>query len=328
MHDAIIEAEGLVKDYGGKVRALDGLTLTVQPGSIFGLLGPNGAGKTTLIRILTTLLPPDAGTARVAGVDVCTDPAGVRAQIGLAGQYAAVDDYLTGRENVEMVGRLYGLPRDQARRRARQVLERIDLAAVADRQVKTYSGGMRRRLDLAASLVGRPQVLLLDEPTAGLDPASRHDLWALIRDLVNTGTTALLTTQYLEEADQLADRIAVIDHGRLVSEGTAAQLKDRVGGAVVELRVQAADRDRTLRALRDGGQQDPTVDEHDGRLVLPAPDGARTLTVALRRLEAVGVTAEDAALRKPTLDEVFLALTGHHAAGNGNGRASHTEPDR
>jgi ABC-2 type transport system ATP-binding protein len=338
MHDAIIEAEGLVKAYSGKVRALDGLSLTVQPGSIFGLLGPNGAGKTTLIRILTTLLAPDAGTARVAGVDVRTDPAGVRAQIGLAGQYAAVDDYLTGQENVEMVGRLYGLSLRQARRRAADVLERIHLVDAADRQVKTYSGGMRRRLDLAASLVGRPQVLFLDEPTAGLDPASRHDLWALIRDLVATGTTVLLTTQYLEEADQLADRIAVIDHGRLLIQGTAPQLKDRVGGAVVELRVAAADRVRTLRVLRDGGQQDPTVDEHDGRVVLPAPDGARTLTVALHRLEAAGISPQDAALRKPTLDEVFLALTGHHAtAGNGNphdrpgaagrrGRARHAEP--
>ncbi len=329
MHDAIIEAEGLVKSFGS-IRALDGLTLTVQRGSIHALLGPNGAGKTTLIRILTTLLPPDTGTARVAGVDVRTDPAGVRAQIGLAGQSAAVDDYLTGRENVEMVGRLYGLSLRQARRRAADVLERIYLVDAADRQVKTYSGGMRRRLDLAASLVGRPQVLFLDEPTAGLDPASRHDLWQLIRDLVQTGTTVLLTTQYLEEADRLADRIAVIDHGRLVSEGTAPQLKDRVGGAVVELRVAAADRGRTLQALRDDGQQDPTVDEHGGSVVLPAPDGARTLTVALRRLEAAGITPQDAALRKPTLDEVFLALTGHHATptGNGNGPARHLEATR
>jgi ABC-2 type transport system ATP-binding protein len=340
VHDAIIEAEGLVKTFGGKVRALDGLTLTVQPGGIFGLLGPNGAGKTTLIRILTTLLPPDAGTARVGGVDVRTDPPGVRAQIGLAGQSAAVDDYLTGRENVEMVGRLYGLPRREARQRASEVLERMHLAAVANRQVKTYSGGMRRRLDLAASLVGRPQVLFLDEPTAGLDPASRHDLWQLIRDLAATGTTVLLTTQYLEEADQLADRIAVIDHGRLLIQGTANQLKDRVSGAVVELRVPDTDRSRTLQALRDAAGEDPTYDEGGGRVVLPAPDGSRTLTVALRRLEAAGITPQDAALRKPTLDEVFLALTGHHAtAGNANthdrpvaagrrGRARHAEPAR
>jgi daunorubicin resistance ABC transporter ATP-binding subunit len=320
MDDAIIQAEGLVKTFGGKVRALDGLRLTVPRGGIFALLGPNGAGKTTLIRILATLLPPDAGTARIAGIDVRANPAGVRAQIGLAGQAAAVDGYLTGRENVEMVGRLYGLRRGPARRRAREVLERIHLAGVADRQVKTYSGGMRRRLDLAASLVGRPRVLFLDEPTAGLDPASRHDLWALIRDLAADGTTVLLTTQYLEEADQLANRIAVIDQGRLAIQGTASQLKDHVGGAVVELRVAAADRTRTLQALQKAGLHDPTVDAHDGRVVLPAPDGPRTLRVALRHLEQAGITPVDAALRRPTLDEAFLALTGHHATAGGRAR--------
>jgi ABC-2 type transport system ATP-binding protein len=320
MDDAIILAEGLVKTFGGKIRALDGLRLTVQQAGIFALLGPNGAGKTTLIRILATLLPPDAGTARVAGIDVRANPAGVRAQIGLAGQSAAVDGYLTGRENVEMVGRLYGLRPGPAQRRAREVLERIHLTGVADRQVKTYSGGMRRRLDLAACLVGRPRVLFLDEPTAGLDPASRHDLWALIRDLAEGGTTVLLSTQYLEEADQLANRIAVIDHGRLASEGTASQLKDRVGGAVVELRVAAADRARTLKALREAGLHHPTVDPHDGRVVLSAPDGPRTLQVALRRLEDAGITPADAALRKPTLDEAFLALTGHHATAGGRAR--------
>jgi len=317
VHDAIIDAEGFVKVFG-KVRALDGLTLTVPPGGIYGLLGPNGAGKTTLIRVLTTLLEPDAGSARVAGVDVRADPAGVRARIGLAGQSAAVDEVLTGRENVEMVGRLYGLPRREARHCAQEVLERIHLAGAADRPVKTYSGGMRRRLDLAASLVGRPQVLFLDEPTAGLDPASRHDLWELIGDLVGTGTTVLLTTQYLEEADQLADRIAVVDHGRLVGEGTGEQLKDRVGGAVVELRVPASDHQRTLAALRGAGM-DPTVDEHTGRIVLGAPDGPRTLTEALRRLDAQGINPADATLRKPTLDDVFLALTGHRAARSGSG---------
>jgi ABC-2 type transport system ATP-binding protein len=320
MDDAIIQAEDLVKAYGGKVRALDGLSLIVPRGGIFALLGPNGAGKTTLIRILATLLPPDAGAARIAGIDVRQDPAGVRAQIGLAGQAAAVDGWLTGRENVEMVGRLYGLPRGLARRRAREVLERIHLTDVADRQVKTYSTGMRRRLDLAASLVGRPRVLFLDEPTAGLDPASRHDLWALIRDLAEDGTTVVLTTQYLEEADQLASRIAVIDHGRLASEGTAAQLKDRVGGAVVELRVAAADRARTFRALREADLRDAGVDAHDGRVVLPAPAGPKTLQVALRRLEDAGVTPLDAALRKPTLDEAFLALTGHHTAASDRAR--------
>jgi ABC-2 type transport system ATP-binding protein len=323
--DAIIKVEGLVKVFGGKVpvRALDGLDLTVERGGVYGLLGPNGAGKTTLIRVLTTLLPADAGSARVAGVDVRQHPEQVRARIGLAGQYAAVDDHLTGQENVQMVGRLYGLPRRQARRRAGELLARIGLTEAADRQVGTYSGGMRRRLDLAACLVGRPQVLFLDEPTAGLDPASRRDLWALIGDLVDTGTTVLLTTQYLEEADQLADRIAVIDHGQLVSEGTPNQLKDRVGGAVLELTVPDDDRARALRALRTMQAEDPTDDQHRGRIVLPAPDGARTLTEALRRLDAAGVTPEDVALRKPTLDDVFLALTGHRAAtptGNGPDR--------
>jgi ABC-2 type transport system ATP-binding protein len=231
-----------------------------------------------------------------------------------------VDEVLTGRENVEMVGRLYGLSRRQARQRASQVLARIRLAEAADRQVKTYSGGMRRRLDLAASLVGRPQVLFLDEPTAGLDPASRRDLWELIGNLVDAGTTVLLTTQYLEEADRLADRIAVIDHGRLVSEGAPDQLKDRVGGSVLEVTVPEVDRNRALQALRSVGGQDPTDDRDHGRIVLPAPDGARTLTEALRQLDAAGVTPEDVALHKPTLDDVFLALTGHRATtpgGNG-----------
>jgi ABC-2 type transport system ATP-binding protein len=318
MNDAIIKVEGLVKVFKGDIRALDGLDLTVERGGVYGLLGPNGAGKTTLIRVLTTLLPADAGSARVAGVDVRADPARVRARIGLAGQTAAVDDHLTGRENVEMVGRLYGLPRRQARRRAGELLERIGLAEAADRQIKTYSGGMRRRLDLAASLVGRPQVLFLDEPTAGLDPASRRDLWALLGDLVDTGTTVLLTTQYLEEADQLAHRIAVIDHGHVVSEGTPDQLKDRVGGAVLELTVPDGHRTRALWALRTMQAEDQTDDQHRGRIVLPAPDGARTLTQALRRLDAAGSTPEDVALRKPTLDDVFLALTGHFATPTGN----------
>jgi ABC-2 type transport system ATP-binding protein len=318
MDNAIIQVQDLVKVFGSKVpvRALDGLDLTVERGGVYGLLGPNGAGKTTLIRVLATLLEPDRGRVRVAGIDVRHHPEQVRARIGLAGQYAAVDDHLTGRENVEMVGRLYGLPRRQARRRAGEVLERIGLEQVADRQVRTYSGGMRRRLDLAASLVGRPGVLFLDEPTAGLDPVSRRELWALVADLVEGGTTVLLTTQYLEEADQLADRIAVIHHGRVVSDGTGDQLKDRVGGAVLELTVPEADRAQTLQALRTLRAED----RHHDRIVIPAPDGPRTLTEALRRLHAAGITPEDVALHKPTLDDVFLALTGHLAttpSGNG-----------
>jgi ABC-2 type transport system ATP-binding protein len=323
MDNAIIQVEDLVKVFGGKVpvRALDGLSLTVECGGVYGLLGPNGAGKTTLIRVLATLLEADRGRVRVAGIDVRRHPAEVRARIGLAGQYAAVDDHLTGRENVEMVGRLYGLPRRQARRRAGEVLERIGLTQVADRQVRTYSGGMRRRLDLAASLVGRPGVLFLDEPTAGLDPASRRELWVLVGDLVEGGTTVLLTTQYLEEADRLADRIAVIHHGRVVSDGTGDQLKDRVGGAVLELTVPEADRAQTLKALRTLRAEGPAEDRHHGRIVVPAPHGAATLAEVLCRLHAAGVTPEDLALHKPTLDDVFLALTGQLAttpSGNGH----------
>jgi ABC-2 type transport system ATP-binding protein len=324
MNDAIVEVDGLLKVFNGQVRALDGLSLAVERGSVYGLLGPNGAGKTTLIRVLATLLPPDAGSARVAGIDVRRHPERVRTRIGLAGQSAAVDEHLTGRENLEMVGRLYGLPRRQARRRSGEILERIGLTEAADRQVRTYSGGMRRRLDLAACLVGRPQVLFLDEPTAGLDPASRRELWELIGDLVQGGTTVLLTTQYLEEADQLADRIAVIDHGRLVSEGTGDQLKDRVGGAVLELTVPDGDPARARWALRAMGAEDPTDDRHHGKILVPAPDGPATLAEALRRLEAAGVVPLDVTLRKPTLDDVFLALTGHAATANGHNRPKET----
>jgi len=307
--EPIIEVDGLVKTFRGGMRALDGLTLRVPAGVIYALLGPNGAGKTTLIRVLATLLPFDQGTACVAGVDVGRDPAAVRALIGLAGQYAAVDDYLTGRENVEMVGLLYGLTRREARRRTYEVLDRIGLVDAADRPVRTYSGGMRRRLDLAASLVGRPAVIFLDEPTTGVDPASRRELWALIRELVGAGTTVLLTTQYLEEADRLADRIAVIDHGRLVCEGTGDQLKDQVGAAVVELSVPDIDRARTLAALTDAGADPHGRDS--GAVVVPAPLGARSLHRVLRELEAAGIAPETIGLRKPTLDEVFLTLTGH-----------------
>lgn len=301
--EPIITASGLVKTYG-QVKALDGLSLSIGRGVIFGLLGPNGAGKTTLIRVLATLLRPDSGTATVAGVDVCRDPSGVRRRIGLAGQYAAVDDYLTGRENIEMTGRLYGMSRRDAKRRATDVLDRIRLADAADRQVKTYSGGMRRRIDLAASLIGRPEVLFLDEPTTGVDPASRRDLWDLIKDLVRSGTTVLLTTQYLEEADQLADRIAVINHGRLVSEGTAEELKARTGGSVLELSVPDGQRDPALAVL-PGASFDP----RRGKVVAPAGRGVDSLREALQLLDSAGIRPEDVGLHRPTLDDVFLHLT-------------------
>ncbi|HEV8172734.1 MAG TPA: ATP-binding cassette domain-containing protein [Actinoplanes sp.] len=316
MTESIIAVDDAVKTFGGGRRALDGLSLRVPSGVVFGLLGPNGAGKTTLIRVLATLLPLDAGTARVAGHDVDHDPGHVRNRIGLAGQYAAVDDYLTGWENVEMVGLLYGLTRREARRRTVDVLDRIGLAGVGGRQVRTYSGGMRRRLDLAASLVGRPTVLFLDEPTTGVDPASRRDLWELIRGLVDAGTTVLLTTQYLEEADRLADRIALIDHGRIVSEGTTDDLKNRVGDAMVELDVPTRDRTAALGVL---GAICATVraDGPRASIVVPAPDGERSLHQVLHHLESAGVRPDTVGLRKPTLDEAFLSLTGSATAGPG-----------
>jgi ABC-2 type transport system ATP-binding protein len=310
MNELIIETDGLVKEFSGGIRALDGLSLAVPRGIVYGLLGPNGAGKTTLIRILATLMRADAGTARVAGIDVGRGPAAVRARIGLAGQFAAVDDHLTGRENIHMVGRLYGLSHRDARQRTADVLERIGLADAADRPVKTYSGGMRRRVDLAASLIGRPDVLFLDEPTTGVDPASRRDLWALVGGLTDAGTTVLLTTQYLEEADRLAARVAVIDHGRLVSEGTPEQLKNAVGGTVLELTVPGRLRHRAVTALAAGGI---TATHHPARgaIVMRATRGADMLREALDRLDAAGVTPEDVSLRKPSLDDVFLHLTSH-----------------
>jgi ABC-2 type transport system ATP-binding protein len=315
MSEPIVRVEEVRKTFGGKVRALDGVSLAFEPGIIYGLLGPNGAGKTTLIRILTTLLEPDSGSAWVAGIDVVRDPVGVRRRIGLAGQSAAVDEFLTGRENVEMIGLLYGLTAAEARRRAAEVLEGIQLSEAADRAARTYSGGMRRRLDLAASLVGRPQVLFLDEPTTGIDPRSRLDVWGLIRDLVREGTTVLLTTQYLDEADTLANRIAVIDHGRLIGEGTADDMKNRTGGAVIEVSVDEAQRDEAIRAL--AGLDGPSLDHLTGRISLPAPQGSRTLLEAVRLLANAGIAPDDVALHKPTLDDVFLALTGQAPASTG-----------
>ncbi len=322
MNGPIVRAEDVTKAFG-EVRALDGVTLEFEPGIIYGLLGPNGAGKTTLIRVLTTLLRPDSGRAWVAGIDTQADPTTARTRLGLAGQFAAVDDYQTGRENVEMVARLYNLPKTEAARRADEVLERIHLTDAADRPVRTYSGGMRRRLDVAASMVGRPQVLFLDEPTTGIDPRSRIDLWDLIEDLVAQGTTILLTTQYLDEADQLAARIGVIDQGKLITEGTPEELKDTLGGAFVELTVADDVRPTAMEVLAAIGGEEPTFEPGSRKITLPAPDGAGTLTEVVRRLDGAGITAADLALRKPTLDDVFLALTGHVAeetgAGNGNG---------
>ena len=309
----MIRASGLVKRYG-EVTALDGLDLVVPEGTVLGLLGPNGAGKTTAVRILTTLLAPDAGTAEVAGVDVREDPQGVRERIGLSGQYAAVDEHLTGFENLDMVGRLYHLGRRASRERSRELLGLFGLADAGDRPVKTYSGGMRRRLDLAAALVAAPSVLFLDEPTTGLDPRSRSGMWDVIRDLVAQGTTLLLTTQYLEEADRLADEIVVIDRGTIIAQGTADSLKAQVGGERVEVVVErAGDLPLASAALAEVAVGEVLVDEHTRRLTAPVSGGAGALMAALRRLDANDVPLLDVGVRRPTLDDVFLTLTGHSA---------------
>ncbi len=311
-----VRAEALVKTYGS-VRALSGLDLEVPAGTVLGVLGPNGAGKTTLVRVLTTLLRPDSGRAEVAGIDVLAQPKKVREVIGLSGQYAAVDEYLTGYENLDMVGRLYHLGRSTARARARELLADFRLEDAADRPVKTYSGGMRRRLDLAAALVARPQVLFLDEPTTGLDPRSRNDMWVVLADLVTSGATLLLTTQYLEEADRLADTIVVVDHGTVIARGTADELKAQVGGEVVEVVVAEPARiPDAVRVLAGVGVGEPTLDEHVRRVsVRVAGDrpAATVLVEALRDLDAERVAVQDVGVRRPTLDDVFLTLTGHAA---------------
>jgi oleandomycin transport system ATP-binding protein len=314
MSMSAIEAEGLVKTFGkGKVRALDGIDMVAREGTIFGLLGPNGAGKTTAIRVLSTLLRPDAGRASVGGYDVVRQPEQVRRMIGLTGQYAAVDELLSGADNLFMIGRLLGLSPSDARRRATELLDAFELSDAATKYVKTYSGGMRRRLDLAASLVGRPRFLYLDEPTTGLDPRSRLELWGMIRSLVAEGTTVLLTTQYLEEADKLADEIVVIDRGRVIAAGTPAQLKTRVGGHV--LQAQPADAvdlpatEKVLAALARDGDEPYT----DGQLVTVRIDDRAALGQAVRRLDEERIAIDDLSLRRPSLDEVFLTITGHLA---------------
>ena len=309
---AAIVAEGLVKTYdSGKVTALAGVDFEVPEGTVLGLLGPNGAGKTTVVRILATLLKPDSGRALVAGIDVATHPDDVRRAMGLSGQYAAVDEYLTGFENLDMVGRLYHLGRRRSAERARELLARFDLEDAADRPVKTYSGGMRRRLDLAGALVADPKVLFLDETTTGLDPRSRIGMWDVIAELVAAGTSVLLTTQYLEEADRLADSILVIDHGRVIARGTADQLKEQVGGERLELVVADPARLDEVRAVAaEVGHGEPGVDRATRRVTVPVTRGSAALVETLRQLDGLSIEVHDVSLRRPTLDDVFLSLTG------------------
>jgi ABC transporter DrrB family efflux protein len=315
-----VHVEGVIKRFG-ETTALAGVDLDVAEGTVFGLLGPNGAGKTTLVRVLATLLAPDAGRAEIFGRDVVHEATAVRRLLGLTGQFAAVDEILSGRENLVMFGRLFDLSREEARQRAAELLERFELADAADRPARTYSGGMRRRLDLASSLLTRPRVLFLDEPTTGLDPRSRNEIWAIVRELVRDGTTIMLTTQYLEEADQLADRIAVIDHGRVIAEGTGNELKDRVGGQILEVELtSAASRDQAKDVLTAVGCGEPEPGERLDQLTLPAPrDGLELIEDAAGALRQAGIGVSDLGLRRPTLDDVFLQLTGAPPSEDGAG---------
>jgi ABC-2 type transport system ATP-binding protein len=307
----MIEAQGLTKRFGS-TRALADVDLDVREGTVLALLGPNGAGKTTLVRILTTLLKPDAGRARVAGHDVVTDAGPLRSAIGLAGQYAAVDELLTGRENLELVGLWYHLEKAEYRRRAQEILERFSLVEAGDRLVKTYSGGMRRRLDIGASLIARPRVVFLDEPTTGLDPPTRNELWRFVEELVADGATVLLTTQYMEEAERLADQIVVLDAGSVIARGTAGELKQRLGGDLLEVRVSDAGQlAQAAQLIAEIAGSEPTVDLHQQRITVPTKTGVELLLTAARRLQDAGIRLDDLGVRRPSLDDVFLALTGH-----------------
>ncbi|HKE77110.1 MAG TPA: ATP-binding cassette domain-containing protein [Acidimicrobiales bacterium] len=326
MSTPIVEARGLTKSFG-KVQALAGLDLVAESGQVVAVLGPNGAGKTTFVRSLATLVRPDGGELRVAGVDAVRQPQQVRRVIGLAGQYAAVEPAMTGRENVVMVARLYGQTRRQARANAAVVLDQLGLGEAADRPVGTYSGGMRRRLDLGASLVGAPRVLLLDEPTTGLDPRSRNELWEAIRSMVRAGTDVLLTTQYLDEADQLAQRVVIVDKGRVIADGTPGELKSRAGRDVVEIRVHRPE-DLPIVASSVGriGVEAPRIDAGTHRVIIPVSGGRAVMAEAIRALDALAVEVDDIGLRRPTLDEVFLTLTGSPISGDA-GAATPTESD-